>query len=177
MTLFAGRLITKTNCNNYEKLWSPCSFHGVTAPSGPGPTHNRSFMITLRHTTLARTPLDEWSARRRDACVWCHLAVTRLQWNYIRTQYTKCCLLRASWGWASNARNMQRPWFSTNWMKSASRWFHYTDETRTFIFQVAGKIYRVTRTHRLFRLDPLETATRTTHCFSCGLSSAPARLS
>jgi len=23
-------------------------------------------MITLRHTTLSRTPLDEWSARRRD---------------------------------------------------------------------------------------------------------------
>jgi hypothetical protein len=25
-----------------------------------------SFTITLRHTTLGRTPLDEWSARRRD---------------------------------------------------------------------------------------------------------------
>jgi hypothetical protein len=23
-------------------------------------------MITLRHTTLGRTPLDEWSARRSD---------------------------------------------------------------------------------------------------------------
>ena len=26
----------------------------------------RGFTITLRHTTLGRTPLDEWSARRRD---------------------------------------------------------------------------------------------------------------
>ena len=26
----------------------------------------RDFSITLRHTTLGRTPLDEWSARRRD---------------------------------------------------------------------------------------------------------------
>ena len=25
-----------------------------------------AFAITLRHTTLGRTPLDEWSARRRD---------------------------------------------------------------------------------------------------------------
>jgi hypothetical protein len=34
-------------------------FHGATAPSGPGPPHYRGFMITLRHTTLGRTPLDE----------------------------------------------------------------------------------------------------------------------
>ena len=34
-------------------------FHGATAPSGPGSPHYRGFMITLRHTTLGRTPLDE----------------------------------------------------------------------------------------------------------------------
>ena len=33
--------------------------------SGPRPPR-RSFEITLRHTTLGRTPLDEWSARHRD---------------------------------------------------------------------------------------------------------------
>jgi hypothetical protein len=32
---------------------------------------------------------------------WCSQLTTR-------TQYTKCCLCSASWGWASNARNMQR---------------------------------------------------------------------
>jgi hypothetical protein len=37
-----------------------------TRPSGPGPLHFRSFTITLRRTTLGRTPLDEWPARRRD---------------------------------------------------------------------------------------------------------------
>jgi hypothetical protein len=31
----------------------------------PGPPHYRGFTITLRHTTIGRTPLDEWSARRR----------------------------------------------------------------------------------------------------------------
>jgi hypothetical protein len=34
--------------------------------NGPGPPHYRSFTITLRHTTLGGTTLDEWSARRRD---------------------------------------------------------------------------------------------------------------
>jgi hypothetical protein len=38
----------------------------ATAPSGPGPPHYRCFTIILRHTTLSRTPLDEWSVRRRD---------------------------------------------------------------------------------------------------------------
>jgi hypothetical protein len=41
-------------------------FHMITAPSGPGPPHYSGFTITLRHTTLGRTPLDEWSAWRRD---------------------------------------------------------------------------------------------------------------
>jgi len=41
-------------------------FIGATAPGGPKPPHYRDFTITLRHTTLGRTPLDEWSARRRD---------------------------------------------------------------------------------------------------------------
>jgi len=34
------------------------------SPSGPRLPH-RGFVITLRHTTLGRTPLDEWSTRRR----------------------------------------------------------------------------------------------------------------
>jgi len=32
--------------------------HSATAPSAPG-SHYRGFTITLRHTTLGRTPLDE----------------------------------------------------------------------------------------------------------------------
>jgi len=41
-------------------------FYGSTAPSGPGPPHYRGFTITLRHTTIDRTPLEERSARRRN---------------------------------------------------------------------------------------------------------------
>ena len=41
-------------------------FQGVTAQSGLGPSHYPGFMITLRHTTFCRTPLDRRSARRGD---------------------------------------------------------------------------------------------------------------
>jgi len=39
--------------------------HGATNPCGPG-SQRRGFTITLSHTTLGRTRLDEWWARRRD---------------------------------------------------------------------------------------------------------------
>jgi hypothetical protein len=44
-----------------------------------------------------------------------------------RTQFTKSGLGSAPWGWASNDRNMLRPLILVKWIKSASRWFHYTD--------------------------------------------------
>ena len=34
-------------------------FHGATVRTGSRPPHYRGFTITLRHTTLARTPLEE----------------------------------------------------------------------------------------------------------------------
>jgi len=36
------------------------------SPSGPRFPYYRGYMITLRYTTLGSTPLDEWSAWRRD---------------------------------------------------------------------------------------------------------------
>jgi hypothetical protein len=47
-------------------------FRGALAPSGPEPRHYRGFTITLWHTTLGRTPLDEWPARRRDLYLTTH---------------------------------------------------------------------------------------------------------
>jgi len=45
----------------------PISFFcGTTTPSGTGPPHYRGFTITPRHTTVGRTPLEEWSVRYRD---------------------------------------------------------------------------------------------------------------
>jgi hypothetical protein len=49
----------------------------MTACSGTGFPHCRGFIITHRHTTLDRTPLDEWSARRRDLYPTAHDAYTR----------------------------------------------------------------------------------------------------
>jgi hypothetical protein len=56
----------------YALLSAIFFFIGATAPSGPGPPHYRGFTITFRHTTLGRTPLDEWSARRRDLYLTTH---------------------------------------------------------------------------------------------------------
>ena len=41
-------------------------------PSGPRPPHYWGFEIILRHTTLGRTPLEEWSAPRRDLYMTTH---------------------------------------------------------------------------------------------------------
>jgi hypothetical protein len=40
-----------------EKTYLPAP--SATASSEPGPPHDGGFTITLRHTTLGRTPLDE----------------------------------------------------------------------------------------------------------------------
>jgi hypothetical protein len=49
-----------------------CFLQWRNSPCGPGPPHYRGSTITLRHTTLARTPLDEGSARRRDLYLTTH---------------------------------------------------------------------------------------------------------
>jgi hypothetical protein len=46
--------------------------HGGKAPGETGPPHYRGFTITLRYTTLGRTPLDEWSSRQRDLYLTTH---------------------------------------------------------------------------------------------------------
>jgi hypothetical protein len=47
-------------------------FHGATVPGQPGPPHYLGFTITLRHATFSRTPLDEWSAWRRNLYLTTH---------------------------------------------------------------------------------------------------------
>ena len=44
-------------------------------PNGPEPPHYGGFTITLRNTTLGRTPLKEWSARRRDLSLTKHCSL------------------------------------------------------------------------------------------------------
>ena len=47
-------------------------FLWLDSPRGPRPPHRWIFEITLRHTTLGRTSLDEWSTRRRDLYLTTH---------------------------------------------------------------------------------------------------------
>ena len=47
-------------------------FYGVNAAGLQRSPQYRGIMITSRHITLGRTPLDEWSARRRDLCLTTH---------------------------------------------------------------------------------------------------------
>jgi hypothetical protein len=46
--------------------------HGTTASSWPRSPDYRDFTVTLRHTTLVRTPLDEWSAWHRNLDLTTH---------------------------------------------------------------------------------------------------------
>jgi hypothetical protein len=55
----------------------PFFSNGPTAPGGPEPPQYRDFTITLRHTTLGTTPLDEWSVRRRDLYLTTHNTLKR----------------------------------------------------------------------------------------------------
>ena len=57
-------------------------------PSGQRPPYYGNFTITLRHTTLSRTPLDERSARRRDLYLYNkqHSQHTFMPSGGIRTQ-------------------------------------------------------------------------------------------
>jgi hypothetical protein len=41
-------------------------------PVGPGPPHYRGFTITLRQTTIGRTPLEGWSPQSRYLCLTTH---------------------------------------------------------------------------------------------------------
>jgi len=60
--------VYKTYVTDIEHFY----YHFATAPSGPGPPHYREFVTTLRHTTVGRTPLDEWSTWRRDLSLTTH---------------------------------------------------------------------------------------------------------
>jgi hypothetical protein len=52
-------------------------FCGAGTKRGSWPPHSRGFLDhTQRRTTVGRTPLDEWSARRRDLYLTTHTLTT-----------------------------------------------------------------------------------------------------
>jgi hypothetical protein len=62
-------------CKRRKFNFTHLFIHGATARSGLRLPCYRSFTIILRHTTLSRNPLDEWSVRCRDA--WQYIILTR----------------------------------------------------------------------------------------------------
>ena len=58
LVLRSGQLTSENNIKNFIFLW-------LESPSGPRPPLWGS-SITLRHATIGRNPLDEWSVRGRD---------------------------------------------------------------------------------------------------------------
>jgi len=67
--------VGRNKCVSYDLIYF--SWHD-SPPSGPGLPHYQGFTITLRHTTLLKTPLDEWSARHRDLCLKTHNTQTSM---------------------------------------------------------------------------------------------------
>jgi hypothetical protein len=73
-TNFVSKLPSRTYQNSHLETFLDCPririfLYQIIPPlrdaaATPGPPH-RGFTITLRHTTFGRTPLEEWSARRR----------------------------------------------------------------------------------------------------------------
>jgi len=67
-----------TSCRTVGRFWLwnlyICVFvFGATAPTGPGPPSFTRFLDhTQRRITVGRTPLYEWSARRRDLYLTTH---------------------------------------------------------------------------------------------------------
>jgi hypothetical protein len=58
----------------YHKAETVSFFAWCNSPLvGQRPPHYRGFAVTLRHTTLGRTPLDDWSAPRRELYLTTHV--------------------------------------------------------------------------------------------------------
>jgi len=78
VAMFLNYVHIKFNISRYNQwvlnvvIISVFFFHGPTAPSRLRPSHCWRFTITLRHTTLGRTLLDEWSARHRNLYLTTH---------------------------------------------------------------------------------------------------------
>ena len=70
------------------------SYHGTTAPSEPGSLHYQGCTITLKHTTLSKTPLDWWSAWRRDPYLTTQWKYSTVNIELLLTQPYMCKKLR-----------------------------------------------------------------------------------
>ena len=70
------RMVGSTRLD-YKKKMDLIFVNWTTTTSGPGRPHYSGFMNTFRYSTLGRTPLDEWSGRRRDVYLTTHKTYMR----------------------------------------------------------------------------------------------------
>ena len=64
---------TKLAISSHSLQWLRFFFCGAATQRGSWPPHSWGFLDhTQRRTTVGRTPLDEWSARRRDLYLTTH---------------------------------------------------------------------------------------------------------
>jgi hypothetical protein len=68
----AGNKISLVKCLLIYRWRKISFFYGAKNRSGPGSPHCWGFTITLRHITLDRYPLDEWSAWSRNLYLITH---------------------------------------------------------------------------------------------------------
>jgi len=67
--------VSHPRIKSYSRFFFCC---GAATQCGSWPPHSWGFLDhTQRRTTVGRTPLDEWSARRRDLCLTTHNAHNR----------------------------------------------------------------------------------------------------
>jgi hypothetical protein len=137
-TAFEVYNLCRTVRSQIEIIWNVIIFWYflvLTAPVGPGSPHCRGFTITLRHITLGRTPLDEWSARRWK--LWQHTTLTRDK---------RTCSRRDSNRQSQQPRgHCNRPYFIMFTIGhislcSQSAIFHYVHNWPYFIMFTIGRI-------------------------------------
>jgi hypothetical protein len=104
---FGNQTTSDGPCMWISTLYNSPTSHDATAASGPG-LHFQGFTITLRPTTLGRTPLDKWSAHRRNL-TWQQTTLIRDRYpgpwqdsnpHLSRRAATDLCLrTRSHWDW------------------------------------------------------------------------------
>jgi len=67
-----GENIPQNKVKSHTRAAIPIFFSWLDSPRGFRPPHYRRFEVTLRHTTVGRTPLDEWLARRTNIYLTTH---------------------------------------------------------------------------------------------------------
>jgi hypothetical protein len=112
-SMYLRFLLAKTNdtvsyrqCRYFKICWPAAQYISVV-------NQRDALFIQLINNSrpLRAHPQEALHMRKLVYCVHvlCQLAAPGLEWNITRTQYTKCRLCSASWGWASNTRNTSRP--------------------------------------------------------------------